>query len=90
MTTTLKFTEYQSLDVVKNKNNLVKQFGKHDTQWVAMEKIHGSNFSFITDGHTIACSRRNSLLAEHETFYNFQVVREKYSRIQFSNYIHYW
>jgi Rnl2 family RNA ligase len=76
--TQFTFNEYQSLDLVKNKEKIVKQFKSHDTKWVAMEKIHGSNFSFITDGNIISCGRRNSLLAEHESFYNYQVVREKY------------
>jgi hypothetical protein len=45
---------------------------------VALEKVHGSNFCFITNGTELLAARRNALLDPVETFYSWQVVRAKY------------
>jgi Rnl2 family RNA ligase len=46
--------------------------------WVVTEKIHGSNFSFITDGKDIRCAKRSALLGSNEEFLNYQFILEKY------------
>jgi hypothetical protein len=40
-------------------------------------QIHGANFSFMCDGHSIACCRRTAPLKEREKFYDWQEVRDK-------------
>lgn len=47
-------------------------------EWIAEEKIHGSNFSFITDGVKVECARRTAILKPDEKFYNYQVIVNKY------------
>jgi hypothetical protein len=46
---------------------------------VALEKVHGSNFCFISNGTDLLAARRNALLDPVETFYSWQRVRDKYA-----------
>ena len=43
-------------------------------RWVVTEKLHGSNFSFVTDGKKIRCAKRKSYLDPDEDFYAHQGV----------------
>jgi Rnl2 family RNA ligase len=47
-------------------------------EFVAMEKIHGTNFSFITDGNEVYCCRRSDILKPEEKFYSYQTILSKY------------
>ncbi|CAG8440449.1 3450_t:CDS:2 [Ambispora gerdemannii] len=47
-------------------------------EWVVCEKIHGLNFSFITDGTTVQCARRMAILDENESFFGYQIIKAKY------------
>jgi len=69
------FKEYPSIE---NSKKLVKKFPKDDNVWIALEKVHGSNFSFICDGIQMVNARRNSPLNEFETFYGWQEIRDRY------------
>lgn len=54
--------------------------------WVATEKIHGTNFSFITNGADIKCARRNAILTKYDEFFNYQYILEQYKTKVFSLY----
>ncbi|RUS17558.1 hypothetical protein BC937DRAFT_89812 [Endogone sp. FLAS-F59071] len=74
-----KFIKYSSIE--GNKASIIKNIQKAEIancDWIVCEKVHGANFSFITNGTEIVCSRRKGLLQPDERFYNFQAVREKY------------
>lgn len=43
-----------------------------DIQWVAVEKIHGSNAQMVTDGKTVWCGKRHAYLKEDDKFFGFQ------------------
>ncbi len=48
--------------------------------WVATEKVHGSNFSFIfTKEEGLQCASRNKILAPGESFNNHMVIQKKYA-----------
>jgi hypothetical protein len=47
-------------------------------EFVALEKIHGTNFSFITDGNKIVCCRRSDILKPDENFYSWKNILVKY------------
>jgi Rnl2 family RNA ligase len=83
-----QFFEYHKLELTKGKIKLPSEVSEKET-WVVLEKVHGANFSFYCNGRTIACSRRNSLLADHESFFNFQQLRDRYHNniIQFYNHL---
>jgi hypothetical protein len=71
------FKEYQKINMHNTAKKMIH--GKeNDLKWVALEKVHGANFCMIHDGTKIYCCRRNDILHEHETFYNFQMIRDKY------------
>lgn len=78
------FSKYQHIENLTNRIlNILKDdshsstqdgpLGPHDPisqeQWVVTEKIHGSNFSFTTDGITIKQARRTDYLKDTENFY---------------------
>lgn len=48
-------------------------------EWVATEKIHGTNFAFVYDGNTMECGRKEALLVEGEKFYGYPAVKERWS-----------
>lgn len=56
------------------KNNFIDD----QDEWVAMEKIHGANFSFLTDGHSVYTARRRSILAPNDNFFGHGKIAEKY------------
>jgi Rnl2 family RNA ligase len=47
-------------------------------EFIALEKIHGTNFSFITDGIEVQCCRRSDVLQPDESFFNWQNTLNKY------------
>jgi len=75
------FSEFSSIENCKKKYiNDLQKYGYIDSvnEWVAMEKIHGANFSFITDGIEIITARRSATLQSDEKFYGHQLIAEKY------------
>jgi Rnl2 family RNA ligase len=71
------FKEYQKINAHKTAKNMMKG-PENELKWVALEKVHGANFCMIHDGTNLFCCRRNDILHDHETFYNFQLVRDRY------------
>lgn len=49
----------------------LKCFDDND-EWIATEKIHGANFSALTDGNNLSWCRRTGILTENEKFYNHE------------------
>lgn len=78
---TSDFREYASIDNYKERLiNRLKMLGHVDNiEWVCMEKIHGANFSFLTNGYEILTAKRSGILPETENFYHSKDVVEKYS-----------
>lgn len=78
---TADFREFASINSFKEKNihRLTNLGFVNGIEWVSMEKIHGANYSFITDGVEIVPAKRTSVLPPTENFYNANSVFEKYS-----------
>lgn len=49
-------------------------------QFVVQEKIHGSNFSFWTDGETIRCAKRSGFIKENENFMDYEIVLDRHGK----------
>jgi Rnl2 family RNA ligase len=49
-----------------------------DVIWAASEKVHGANFSFITNGEEVIVGKRSGLIKWDEPFYNHNVILNKY------------
>jgi len=49
-------------------------------EWVVTEKIHGTNFSFISDGENVKVAKRTSVLNDNELekFYDADIMLENY------------
>jgi len=79
------YHQYQSIENVSGKSldNIKKSqdyLNIGNQIWFASEKIHGTNFSFTTDGTEVKCGRRQSYLGEDELnkFYGCDVIFNKY------------
>ncbi len=66
----MKFEKFNSIENVKTSilNKIDTLFPS--TTFVVQEKVHGANFSFITDGEYVRCGKRTSIIEEDEVFYN--------------------
>lgn len=77
------FQYYSSIENTTNNKALqtIREHVPSTILWVATEKIHGCNFSAITNGETINWAKRSSYLKENEMkkFNNSHYIKEKYS-----------
>jgi Rnl2 family RNA ligase len=78
----IKFRAYSDIENNSNKKKLdeLKQYGYHEKEWIALEKIHGSNFSFLCDGTNVRVARRSALITDNETFFKSDDVLKKYEK----------
>ncbi|KAH3762529.1 RNA ligase, Rnl2 family [Pelomyxa schiedti] len=75
----LKFKQYPSFDNIGKPGVLdpvLAKYGKDE--FVVTEKVHGSNFSFITNGKELITAKRGGLLHPSAKFFNFTRVLDKY------------
>ena len=77
--------EFSSYSHIENEYKILKTqkvqeiLENNDTiELVALEKIHGTNFSFLTNGIDVECCRRSDILKSDENFYNWQNILNKY------------
>lgn len=47
-------------------------------EWVAREKIHGTNFSFIVSRDAVTCAKRSGIIHDGEDFFGYAIVQAKY------------
>src|SRR4051794_20531178 len=75
------FREFPSIDGIDSK--IIKHFEKlgylhKSIEWIAMEKIHGANLSFITDGVSILTAKRSGIINTTENFFGSSLIMKKY------------
>lgn len=56
----------------------IKDYGDDEGMWCATEKIHGANFSFITDGTDVNVAKRTSTIPIDCSFMHSEVIVAKY------------
>ena len=66
----MEFTEYEKINNSMSKFEDRPEYKK--IKCVVTEKIHGANFSFHTDGVIVKIARRRAILADDESFFNYQ------------------
>ena len=79
----MQFKKYNSIDNSYREKTVryIKQGGFDKVPWVAQEKIHGCNMSFIIDDDgKISCAKRSGFIKEGENFFNYELVKEKYQQ----------
>jgi len=80
----MKFTKYSSIENTYRKKEIEKiyinGFADNKIKWIVTEKIHGANFSFISDGKKVIAAKRTSILNNNELskFYDADIMMEKY------------
>jgi len=75
------FKKYNSIENTYREKE-VEQIYLHEYDketYVVQEKVHGANFSFITNGETIQVAKRSGLIVEGENFSNYEYVLNMYS-----------
>jgi Rnl2 family RNA ligase len=79
----MSFQEYprirNSYDILKYQPvtetiTLLEKVSNSEPTFVALEKIHGTNFSFVTDGENVSACRRTAILKQDESFHHFQKI----------------
>lgn len=73
------FRKYNSIENTYREKFIeaIARAGFYQAQYVVQEKVHGANFSFLTDGKTVQCAKRTAMLSEEENFYGYQKVRDR-------------
>jgi Rnl2 family RNA ligase len=80
----MEFRKYSSIENSYREKEIKKiydaGFASKDIKWVATEKVHGTNFSFICNGQNVICAKRTSVLngEELDRFYDADIMLEKY------------
>jgi Rnl2 family RNA ligase len=86
-----RFKQYASIEPLNEKHirELSSTGWIESKNWIALEKIHGANFSFITDGTTVRTAKRSGFIqneyikpdgSKHpgEYFYHHNLIEDKY------------
>jgi len=69
-----RYTEITSYESSNIEKIIDEGFTSDKYEWVMMEKIHGANFSIITDGNQLICAKRTGILEENDKFYGYSTV----------------
>ena len=76
------FEKYSSLENHYNGKFIEKirgaGFDMHTVEWVAREKIHGTNFSVIITPTEIVPAKRTGFVLEGESFFGHEIIMKKY------------
>lgn len=76
----IKFKRYHSIEnhtcVLTRK--MLQDHELANVEWIALEKVHGANFSISTNGEVVTPARRSAVLHTSDSFYNFQRVLGTY------------
>lgn len=75
------FKKYSSLENHYN-NKFIEKLRTHGMtggEWVAREKIHGTNFSLIIERDAVTCAKRTGPILPAEDFYGYEIVLKNYA-----------
>jgi hypothetical protein len=77
------FRRYHSIENAHRKGLIdnISIYAPKDVEWIALEKIHGANFSATTDGITTKWGKRSSYICGSglQIFNNSNIIAEKYT-----------
>lgn len=76
----MKFKKYSTIENSYQESFIksIKMQGIANMEFVVQEKVHGANFSFISNGEMMKVAKRTELLFPDEDFYNYQEVQILY------------
>jgi len=58
--------------------NRIRNDKSFNDKWVVLEKVHGANFSFITDGESVKVAKRTDFIKDGENFFYWKKIFDKY------------
>ncbi|UMM76402.1 RNA ligase [Escherichia phage UTI-E4] len=75
------FKKYSSLENHYNSKFIEKLYslGLTGGEWVAREKIHGTNFSLIIERDKVTCAKRTGPILPAEDFFGYEIILKNYS-----------
>ena len=86
----IPLVKYQHIENLLTRLSTVRQYldTHHLThaEWLATEKIDGANLQWCTDGQKVVCASRSRILAEGDTFHNYQQLRDQYRKSVLQSY----
>lgn len=73
------FKKYNSIENTYNKKIIEKicNEGYDNEEWIAMEKVHGGNFSVVVSDDSVLYCRRTDVLKDDENFFDYQNAVKK-------------
>ena len=76
------FEKYSSLENHYNSSFIEKiRYAGHDIgDWVAREKIHGTNFSIIVTRDSVQAAKRTGLILAGEGFFGHEIIMQRYDK----------
>ncbi len=82
----MEFKSYSSLENHHNGKFIskIRELALDSGEWVAREKIHGTNFSVIITADTITPCKRSGPILPTENFFGYEIIMKKYKE-QFSS-----
>lgn len=72
------FSEYEHMENHYNLTKLIEQVDTSGVSFVALEKIHGTNYSFMCDGVTVIPAKRSHSLGADRSYYGHGAPFLKY------------
>jgi Rnl2 family RNA ligase len=81
----MEFKKYNEIensyrDAFMNRINTMIAEGHVENDFVVLEKVHGSNFSFWYDGETLKTGKKSGFVGgEGEDFFNSHIIKAKYT-----------
>ncbi len=79
----MSFTKYSSITNAYKDEYIAKCFMEvpDDIRWVATEKLHGCNFSFLVDNSGVKHCSRNNVLTMETKFYNHTIHKREHQNM---------
>ena len=76
----MMFKKYNSIENAYRKEFIerVAIATVNSNDFVVQEKVHGANFSLITNGEDLKSAKRTSMLEDNDNFYNHALIKELY------------
>nr|WP_321233839.1 RNA ligase family protein [uncultured Psychroserpens sp.] len=76
----MEFKKYNSIEN-SYRNEFIERVALttiNSNDFVVQEKVHGANFSLITNGKDLKSAKRTSLLVDTDSFYNHTLIKDMY------------
>ncbi|GHT62728.1 hypothetical protein FACS189451_07780 [Bacteroidia bacterium] len=76
----ITFKKYNSIENTFDREFMekIRLEGADKQEFVVQEKVHGSNFCFVTDGTAVTAGKRTGFIEADEKFYDYEELFDRY------------